>query len=72
MNALEAAFLADIALATRTAVLSADPDDEYGVLVPAMVAGVQRGAEMLLGLDAENAWEIAYACAAIVLFDDDD
>lgn len=71
MNRVEASFLADIALATRAAVLSADPEDEYGALVPCMIAGVQRGAALLLGLDAEAAYDVAYDVASLVLLDDD-
>jgi hypothetical protein len=70
MNALEARFLVDIALAARNAVFDADPEDTYGAAVPCTVAAVQRGAELLLEVDAERAWRIAFACAASVLLDD--
>ena len=71
MNHLDASFLLDVARAARNAVAAIDPDDAYGVTVPAMVATAQRGAELLLGCDAETAWRIAFACASSVPFDDD-
>lgn len=71
MNRLEASFLVDVALAARNAVAAIDPDDACGVTIPGMLDATQRGAELLLGCDAETAWRLAYRIASTVLLDDD-
>lgn len=71
MNHLEAGFLLDVALAAALAVDAVDPEDAYGVTIPAMIGATQRGAELLLSCDAETAWRLAYGIASTVLLDDD-
>lgn len=70
MNRVEAGLLTDFAFAVRDVMVAADPADEFGTLVPCVIGGVQRLAELLLGLDAEAAYNVAYDVASLVLLDD--